>query len=171
MPTTKRVSANAKLLAPYRRHRRSSRCSARRFDRAEYSGRHAARKRSDLRAHLHSGNGNRPGASGRESRSDASILSRRRFSTASSNRSISRRNFLPRNVQTREERVHQVFGVKIRIDDPTHRVLAGMAADVKLKAGVNRDCANRLNKMELTGDECRDLRRTSGAHDSENSRR
>jgi HlyD family secretion protein len=42
--------------------------------------------------------------------------------------------FLPRNVQTREERVHQVFGVKIRIDDPAGRVLAGMAADVKLKA-------------------------------------
>jgi len=42
--------------------------------------------------------------------------------------------FLPRNVQTREERVHQVFGVKIRINDPAGRVLAGMAADVKLKA-------------------------------------
>jgi HlyD family secretion protein len=42
--------------------------------------------------------------------------------------------FLPRNVQTREERVHQVFGVKIRIDDPSGRVRAGMAADVKLKA-------------------------------------
>jgi multidrug resistance efflux pump len=41
--------------------------------------------------------------------------------------------FLPRNVQTREERVHQVFGVKVRIDDPSHRVLPGMAADVKLK--------------------------------------
>ena len=41
--------------------------------------------------------------------------------------------FLPRNVQTREERVHQVFGVKIRIDDPSNRVLAGMAADVRLK--------------------------------------
>ncbi len=43
--------------------------------------------------------------------------------------------FLPRNVQTREERVHQVIGIKIRIDDPAGRVLAGMAADVKLKAG------------------------------------
>jgi HlyD family secretion protein len=43
--------------------------------------------------------------------------------------------FLPRNVQTREERVHQVFGVKIRIDDASHRVLAGMAADVKLVGG------------------------------------
>ncbi len=42
--------------------------------------------------------------------------------------------FLPRNVQTREERVHQVFGVKIRINDPAGQVLAGMAADVKLKA-------------------------------------
>jgi multidrug resistance efflux pump len=40
--------------------------------------------------------------------------------------------FLPRNVQTREERVHQVFGVKIRIADTSRRVLAGMAADVKL---------------------------------------
>jgi len=40
--------------------------------------------------------------------------------------------FLPRNVQTREERIHQVFGVKIRITDTTGRVLAGMAADVKL---------------------------------------
>ena len=42
--------------------------------------------------------------------------------------------FLPRNVQTREERVHQVFGVKIRIDDASHSVLAGMAADVRLKS-------------------------------------
>ena len=43
--------------------------------------------------------------------------------------------FLPRNVQTREERVHQVFGVKVRIEDPAHRVRAGMAADVKLTPG------------------------------------
>jgi len=40
--------------------------------------------------------------------------------------------FLPRNVQTREERVHQVFGVKVRISDTSGKVLAGMAADVKL---------------------------------------
>jgi HlyD family secretion protein len=39
--------------------------------------------------------------------------------------------FLPRNVQTREERVHQVFGVKVRIEDTSRRVRAGMAADVK----------------------------------------
>src|SRR2546428_425049 len=43
--------------------------------------------------------------------------------------------FLPRNVQTREGRVPQVIGIKIRINDPAGHVLAGMAADVKLKAG------------------------------------
>ncbi len=42
--------------------------------------------------------------------------------------------FLPRNVQTREERVHQVFGVKVRIDDTSRRVRAGMAADVKFNS-------------------------------------
>jgi multidrug resistance efflux pump len=42
--------------------------------------------------------------------------------------------FLPRNVQTIEERVHQVFGVKVRIDDPSHRIRAGMAADVRLSS-------------------------------------
>ena len=50
--------------------------------------------------------------------------------------------FLPRNVQTRDERVHQVIGVKIRINPGTEgsknggkgaeQVLPGMAADVKL---------------------------------------
>jgi HlyD family secretion protein len=43
--------------------------------------------------------------------------------------------FLPRNVQTVEERVHQVFGVKVRIDDTSRRVRAGMAADVTLASG------------------------------------
>lgn len=41
--------------------------------------------------------------------------------------------FLPRNVQTRSERVHQVIGVKIRVNDTTGGVRSGMAADVKLK--------------------------------------
>src|SRR5256885_1022161 len=35
--------------------------------------------------------------------------------------------FLPRNVQTREERVHQVIGIKIRIHDPAGRVQIGRA--------------------------------------------
>src|SRR5262249_2389210 len=42
--------------------------------------------------------------------------------------------FLPLNVQTREERTHKVFGLKVRIDDPPPRVPAGMAADVKLSS-------------------------------------
>jgi len=41
--------------------------------------------------------------------------------------------FLPRNVQTRAERVHQVFGVKLRIVDPDRVLLPGMATDVLLK--------------------------------------
>ena len=40
--------------------------------------------------------------------------------------------FLPRNVQTREERVHQMVGVKIRIPDSGGKIRSGMAADVKL---------------------------------------
>ncbi len=43
--------------------------------------------------------------------------------------------FLPRNVQTQEERVHQVIAVKLRINDPAGQVRAGMAADVKLQTG------------------------------------
>jgi multidrug resistance efflux pump len=42
--------------------------------------------------------------------------------------------FLPRNVQTRSERVHEVIGVKVRVNDTTGGVRSGMAADVKLKA-------------------------------------
>lgn len=41
--------------------------------------------------------------------------------------------FLPRNVQTRAERVHQVFGVKLRIHDSEGVLRPGMAADVRLK--------------------------------------
>jgi HlyD family secretion protein len=43
--------------------------------------------------------------------------------------------FLPRNVQTRSERIHEVIGVKIRVNDTTGGVRSGMAADVKLKTG------------------------------------
>lgn len=42
--------------------------------------------------------------------------------------------FLPRNVQTREERTHQVVGVKLRIDDPDGLIRAGMSADVRMRA-------------------------------------
>src|SRR2546423_10538284 len=38
--------------------------------------------------------------------------------------------FTPRNVQTAEDRIRQVFGVKIRLPDNDDRLRAGMAADV-----------------------------------------
>ena len=40
--------------------------------------------------------------------------------------------FTPRNVQTPEERVNQVFGVKVRLDNREGLLRAGMAADVTL---------------------------------------
>jgi hypothetical protein len=40
--------------------------------------------------------------------------------------------FTPRNVQTQEERVNLVFGVKITLDNPDHRLKPGMPADAEL---------------------------------------
>ena len=40
--------------------------------------------------------------------------------------------FTPRNVQTVDERRHQVFGFKVRVDDPQGVFKSGMAADVWL---------------------------------------
>jgi membrane fusion protein YbhG len=46
---------------------------------------------------------------------------------------ISRKaEFTPRNVQTPEERVNQVLGVKVRLDNRDGLLRAGMAADVFL---------------------------------------
>ena len=39
--------------------------------------------------------------------------------------------FLPRNVQTQEERVHQVIGVKLRVENNHNRLRAGVSADVQ----------------------------------------
>jgi multidrug resistance efflux pump len=39
--------------------------------------------------------------------------------------------FLPRNVQTKEERVHQVIGVKLRVENAENRLRAGVSADVQ----------------------------------------
>ena len=41
--------------------------------------------------------------------------------------------FTPRNVQSRDERNHLVFGVKIRINNRDGKIKAGMAADVTLE--------------------------------------
>jgi HlyD family secretion protein len=39
--------------------------------------------------------------------------------------------FLPRNVETKEEREHQVVGVKLRVENPARKLRAGIHADVK----------------------------------------
>ena len=39
--------------------------------------------------------------------------------------------FLPRNVQTKEERVHEVIGVKLRVENPDNRLRAGVSAEVQ----------------------------------------
>jgi hypothetical protein len=39
--------------------------------------------------------------------------------------------FLPRNVQTAEEREHQVIGVKLRVENKEYRLRAGVHADVR----------------------------------------
>ncbi|MEW6129478.1 MAG: efflux RND transporter periplasmic adaptor subunit [Acidobacteriota bacterium] len=44
----------------------------------------------------------------------------------------SKGEFTPRNVQTREERNHQVFGVRVRLDNSSRKLSAGMAADVEI---------------------------------------
>ena len=41
--------------------------------------------------------------------------------------------FLPRNVQTRDDREHQVFGVKVRVDNPDGVLKSGMSATVTLQ--------------------------------------
>jgi HlyD family secretion protein len=44
----------------------------------------------------------------------------------------SRGEFTPRNVQTRDERTHQVFAVRVRLDNSERQLRAGMAADVSI---------------------------------------
>ncbi|RSL19322.1 HlyD family secretion protein [Edaphobacter aggregans] len=41
--------------------------------------------------------------------------------------------FLPRNVQTPDDRQHQVFGVKVRVDNPDGVLKSGMSATVRLQ--------------------------------------
>jgi HlyD family secretion protein len=43
-----------------------------------------------------------------------------------------RGEFTPRNIQTREERTHQVFAVRVRVDNSARKLRAGMAADVSV---------------------------------------
>ena len=41
--------------------------------------------------------------------------------------------FLPRNVQTRDDREHEVFGVKVHVDNPGNVLKSGMSATVTLE--------------------------------------
>jgi len=43
--------------------------------------------------------------------------------------------FTPKNVQTREERVNMVFGVKVEIPNPEHLLKPGMPADAVIRTG------------------------------------
>jgi multidrug resistance efflux pump len=45
----------------------------------------------------------------------------------------SQAEFLPRNVQTPDDRQHQVFGVKVYVDNPNGVLKSGMSATVRLK--------------------------------------
>jgi multidrug resistance efflux pump len=45
----------------------------------------------------------------------------------------SQAEFLPRNVQTRSDREHQVFGVKVYVDNSQKVLKSGMSATVRLK--------------------------------------
>ena len=45
----------------------------------------------------------------------------------------SQAEFLPRNVQTRDDREHQVFGVKVYVDNPLWILKSGMSATVRLQ--------------------------------------
>jgi multidrug resistance efflux pump len=48
-------------------------------------------------------------------------------------RIASQAEFLPRNVQTKSDREHQVFGVKIYVDNPQQVLKSGMSATVRLQ--------------------------------------
>lgn len=45
----------------------------------------------------------------------------------------SQAEFLPRNVQTRDDREHEVFGVKVRVDNSQGLLKSGMSAGVRLE--------------------------------------
>lgn len=50
----------------------------------------------------------------------------------------SKAEFTPKNVQTKEERVNQVFGVKILVPNPNLTLKAGVPADVEIKLNLTK---------------------------------
>jgi len=59
---------------------------------------------------------------------------------------INASDFTPRNVQTVEDRIRQVFGVKIRLQNREDKLRAGMSADVTFPETCLR--ANESGKHE-----------------------
>jgi len=55
--------------------------------------------------------------------------------------------FTPRNVQTVEDRIKQVFAVKIRLDNSTDALRAGMSIDVTFPAS-SRECHDRMPRAD-----------------------
>lgn len=53
----------------------------------------------------------------------------------------SQAEFTPRNIQTREERIHQVFAIKIAVKDPQSRLFAGMPVDVNWPSAQGQTAA------------------------------
>lgn len=69
---------------------------------------------------------------GQSAHVEVDSLQKRPF-TGSVQEISSQAEFLPRNVQTRDDRQHQVFGVKVRVDNPDGVLKSGMSATVRLQ--------------------------------------
>lgn len=69
---------------------------------------------------------------GQPARVEVDSLERRPF-TGHVQEIASQAEFLPRNVQTRDDREHQVFGVKVRVDNSEGILKSGMSATVRLQ--------------------------------------
>jgi len=73
--------------------------------------------------------------------------------------------FIPKNVQTQEERVNLVFAVKIRLDNPDHRLKPGMPADAEILSDLYR-LGNTPSSMTVVRVEHGDLPLTGAAGDT-----
>ena len=69
---------------------------------------------------------------GQSARVEVDSLQSRRF-TGNVQEIAAQAEFLPRNVQTRDDRQHQVFGVKVRVDNSDGALKSGMSATVRLQ--------------------------------------
>ena len=70
---------------------------------------------------------------GRLERLATKLLCRNRAFEGHVGQIASQAEFLPRNVQTKSDREHQVFGVKIYVDNAQQVLKSGMSATVRLE--------------------------------------